>query len=130
MLGKKKKTEYSWSKNAEKLFRKHKLPAPYHNLFGYYLSISWVTKRAYHGHYEFFLSAKESGTLDEIEKDLYSALPQHLLSNFNEALEKFNALDDDCDDIYEAFDACDDYAFEHEEEIADILKNYLELADL
>lgn len=133
MLGIKKKCKpEDWFKTAEKLSRKHKLPAPYGSLFEYYLSTTWVTKRDNHGHYDFFRYAQATDKFDDVIKDLYSILPPHLLQNFSEALEKFNALgeDPDYDDMCAALDPHDDYAYERNEEIEEIIKKYIELNNL
>ena len=133
MFGIKKKAKpEDWFATADKLFKKHKLPSPYDTLFDYYLSVTWVTKRVKHGHYDFFAAAKYDGKLDDVTRDLYSTLPQNLLQNYAEALEKFNALGDnpDYDDMCAALDPHDDYAFDRDEEFAEVIKKYIELNNL
>ncbi len=127
MFGKKNK-DNKWFKNLYVLYRKNKLSAPYRNLFYYYFNSSYSApiKGNRRGHFEIFSGAKFDDFFNELTKDLRQTLPQHLFENYTAALEKFNALgeDPDYEEIENAFDEYDFYAYEHEEEINNILKNY------
>ena len=126
MFGKKTLEPMAWYKQACKLRRKRKLKEPYSTLLRYYECVSWNVLHDY-GHFDFFSGAKFDECLDDYVKDIRSILPQHLLDNFNAILEKYLALDEDpdYDEVEKIFDEYDDYAGDHDEEIADIIKSYI-----
>ena len=126
MYGKKNKAN-EWYKTACKLhYRKHKLAEPYGALLEYYEAVSW-THGPIRGHFDFFSLAKMDKRLDELVKELRSALPADLIDNFNAALDKFVSLGDDpeYDDVVSAFDDYDDCADEHIDEITAIIESYI-----
>ncbi len=125
MFGKKNKPN-AWYKTAEKLRRKRKLPDNYVSLLDYYSAIT-IGIGVLNGHNDFFSMAKFDEQLDDSAKNVRSLLPADLINNFNAALDKFVSLGDDpeYDDIISAFDEYDDYAAEHNGEIAAIIENYI-----
>ena len=79
------------------------------------------------GHSQFFFNASNNGTVEETVGALLGALPRLLGENLEKAYAAYCSQEAMCDDETEAvFDACDDYFYENEDLLLDILRGYAE----
>ncbi len=127
MFGKKNKKD-NWFKTAKIARRKGRLPEPYYTLLQYYSCIAFDNWEGDHGgHFDYFCVSAYGGHTSESIAALRSILPKDLLENFEGALVAYDALGEDpeYEDVEKALDEFDDYADEHSDEIADILRNYV-----
>lgn len=119
--------KYKWYRITHRLYCRQKLEAPYDSLFRYYFNIAMGKPVYGNGHYDFFSMLRFDDITNGALCDLRTILPQHLLDNLLGAYEAFNTFDDDTevDVIIDTMAKYDDYADDHAEEIADILREYI-----
>lgn len=123
MFGKNKKNK--WFKIANKLYYKGKLSSPYETLFKYYKNVNLGLSGA-SGHFDYF--RYYDGVTGKAVNDLQAVLSEDLFENFLKAFESYKGLgnDPEYESIEHALGKFDYYAFDHIEEIEDILRNYFE----
>ena len=127
MFGKKKK-ENKWYGKAYILNRKHKLPEPYCTLFKYYECVNlFLRDRILCGHRDYFVFADRDGYLDSAVANLKDILPENHKKNFLSALDKYRELgrDAEYEEVEDAYDEFDYYAFDHIDELKEILRSYI-----
>lgn len=115
----------NWFKKANKLYYREKLNSPYNTLFIYYKNVNLALAKG-SGHFDYF--RYYDGLTGKSVNDLKIILPEELFENFIEAFEAYKGLgnDPEYESITTALDKFDYYAFEHIEEIEEILRNYIE----
>lgn len=123
MFGRNQKNK--WFKTANKLYYRGKLSSPYETLFKYYINVNLCLARAT-GHFDYF--RYYDGLTGKAVNDLQTVLSEDLFENFLKAFEAYKGLGEDpeYESIGPALEKFDNYAFEHVEEIADILRKFIE----
>ena len=100
------------------LWAEEKLPSPVADLMLYQAEVNNG------GHDQFFLNLEnriEETALSDTMRALRSLLSGGLLENLENAYSAYKSYDDDEDKAIEKLDECDDYYYEHEDEINRIL---------
>lgn len=128
-----KQKKYTLTERAERhnrmwdLWAEDKLPAPCSDLMLYQAEINNG------GHDQFFFNLEnrtEEDALDKAISSLRSVLPGGLLANFEKALATFKVFDENHDRAFWIFEQCDDYYYENEDKIDDILEELWEKIDI
>lgn len=123
MFGKKK-----WYKVAFKAYRKNKMEEPYRTLFRYYMRVGSGTPIANtYSHYEYFTFEKWDGSIANATEKLQMILPEDLFENYLSALEAYTSLGEDpeYEKLMSAFEKQDEYVLWHDEEMINILTDYV-----
>ena len=101
------------------LWEKGLVRAPYAELMEYESEVNNG------GHSQFFFNASNNGTVEETVGVLLGALPRVLAENLEKAYAAYCSQDAMCDEESEAvFDKSDDFFYENEELLLDILRGY------
>ena len=103
------------------LWEKGLIRAPYAELMEYESEVNNG------GHSQYFFNTSNNGTVEESVGVLLGALPRLLADNLEKAYATYCAQEAMCDEEAEAvFDACDDFFYEHEDLLLNMLHGYAE----
>lgn len=109
-----KKWNYLWE-----LWSREEIGAPYDALMTYDSEINNG------GHAQFFYNVSNCGDLEKAIANLCEVLPEDLKENLQKAYEVFlKTEEEENEELYTILDECDDFFYDNEQLIVDILQEY------